>query len=339
MFSINRRTALKATFAVLAGMSSLLTSVPQAQAAATVKLRLASSLTADANSSFYVWYDRFNSNLKTALKGSVEVTYFGNSMLGKEADVVQQVRLGAVDMMISGTSIWATLAPEVGVLDLGYLFESYDHVGRAMDGKAGEQLTAILQKKANIKVLGYGYSFGARNVYSKKQIKTPADLAGVKIRVLPTQNYINTFKAMGASPVPMAFGEVYSGLQMGVIDGLEQDSANVLDAKFYEVAKFGTLTQHVFAPLALTMNAKKFDSLSPEIRAAITKAAAEATTYERGRAIEAEKNAIEALKKHGMTISEIDRDPFRKAVKPLWGAFTKQYPETQAIIDAVDAVR
>lgn len=334
-----RRIAVKTAIASCIEASTLLMTMPSASAAPIVKLRLASALPADQNSSFYVWYEKFQSNLKASLNDAIEITYFGNGMLGKESDTVQQVRLGGVDLMISGTSIWATVAPEVGVLDLGYLFDSYDHVGRALDGKAGVAISDILQKKANVKTLGYGYSFGARNVYTKKLIKTAADLQGVKIRVLPTPNYIATFKAMGATAVPMPFGEVYSGLQMGVIEGLEQDAANVLDAKFYEIAKYCTLTQHVFAPLVMEMNTASFEKIPAQYKEAFLKAAADATAYQRARAIAAEGKAFEELKKRGTTVTSIDLEPLRKAVKPVWAEFTKQAPGVQPILDAVDAAR
>jgi len=334
-----RRIALKAGFTASIAAAVLLLNISDAVGAPAAKLRLASALPADQNSSFFVWYERFQANLNAATNSAIEITYFGNGMLGKEADAAQQVRLGGVDMMISGTSIWATLAPEIGVLDLGYLFRSYDHVGRALDGKAGELLADGLQKKANVKILGYGYSFGARNVYSKKPIKVPTDLQGVKIRVLPTPNFIATFKAMGATAVPMPFGEVYSGLQMGVIEGLEQDAANVLDAKFYEVAKYCTLTQHVFAPLVMVMNPASFDKIPAQYKPAVLKAAAEATDFERKRAIEAETRAFDELKKRGVTVSEIDRDYFRNAVKPVWTDFIKRYPDMQVVIDAAEAAK
>lgn len=334
-----RRIALKIAIAACVGVSTALVAVPSAVAAPVVKLRLASALPADQNSSFYVWYEKFQANLKASLNDAIEITYFGNGMLGKESDTVQQVRLGGVDLMISGTSIWATVAPEVGVLDLGYLFDSYDHVGRALDGNAGTLISDILQKKANVKTLGFGYSFGARNVYTKKLIKTPADLQGVKLRVLPTPNFIATFKAMGATPVPMPFGEVYSGLQMGVIEGLEQDAANVLDAKFYEIAKYCTLTQHVFAPLVMEMNTASFEKIPAQYKEAFLKAAADATAYQRTRAIAAEGKAFDELKKRGLTVTNVDLETFRKAVKPVWTDFTKQIPTVQPIIDAVATAR
>lgn len=339
MSRITRRTAVKTAVAACIGFSALLTSATVVHAAAPVTLRVSSSLPGDLNSSHYVWFDRFQSNLKSSVGDAVKLTYFANNMLGKESDVVQQVRLGAVDMMVSGTSIWATLAPEVGVLDLGYLFTDNDHAGRALDGKAGEVLTDILMKKANVKTLGYGFSLGARNVYTKHLLKTPEDLHGVKVRVLPVPNFVATLKAMGAAAVPMPFGEIYSGLQMGVIDGVEQDAPTVLAGKFYEVAKFATLTQHIYNPIVATINKAAFDRIPAEMQGAIVKAADEATQYQRKQAAEAESRAFDELKKLGVTVTPTDREVFAKDVKPVWAEFAKQYPAVQPVLDAVESVR
>lgn len=336
--SITRRFALKTAVALCIGVSTFLTTAT-ALAAPVVKLRMASSLPADPNSAHFVWFERFQSNLKAAINDAVEVTFFANSMLGKEADVVQQVRLGAVDMMVSGTSIWATLVPEVGVLDLGYLFENNEHAGRALDGKAGEALSEILLKKANIRSLGYGFSFGARNVYSKKLIKAPTDLQGVKVRVLPAPNFIATLKAMGASAVPMPGGEVYSSLQMGVIEGVEHDAPSVLASKFYEVASFCALTQHIYNPIVVAINKDSFERIPAEYKAAVVKAAAEATSFERKHAADAEAAAFAELKKRGVTVTAADRPFFSKAVRPVWASFAKQYPSVQPVMDAIESVR
>lgn len=291
-------------------------------AAAPVSLRVYSSLPADMNSAHFMWYERFRTSLESKVKDAVKLNYFPNAMMGKEADAVQQVRLGAIDMMISGTSIWATIAPEIGVLDLGYLFEDNDQVGRLLDGKAGEVLADILQKKANVKPLAFGYSLGARNVYTRNPIKTPADLANVKIRVLPVPNFIATLKAMGAAPIPMPGGEVYSGLQMGVIDGLEHDAPTVLTSKFYEIAKYCTLTQHIYNPIVVMINKATYDRLSPELKKAFIEAAAEANDAERKGAAAAEAKAFEELKAKGVTVSTTDREYFRQAVKPVWAAYS-----------------
>lgn len=337
--SKHRRTALKTVVAACVGLSGLLMSASVANAAPTVALRMSSSLQGDMNSSHYVWFDRFQSSLKASVGDSVKITYFPNNMLGKESDVVQQVRLGAVDMMVSGTSIWSTLSPEVGVLDLGYLFTNNEHAGRALDGNAGKILTDLLLTKANVVTLGYGFSLGARNVYTKHLLKTADDLKGVKVRVLPVPNFVATLKAMGAAAVPMPFGEIYSGLQMGVIDGVEQDAPTVLAGKFYEVAKFATLTQHIYNPIVVTINKASFDRIPAELKPAILKAAEDATKYQRLQAAEAEVRAFDELKKLGVTVTTTDRDYFAKLVKPVWGEFAKQYPAVQPILDAVESVR
>ena len=339
MSKILRRSALKATIIACLGASALFAMASVVNAAPKVSLRISSSLPADMNSSHYVWFDRFQSNLKASTNDAVQLTYFANNMLGKESDVVQQVRLGAVDMMISGTSIWATLAPEVGVLDLGYLFSDNAHAGRALDGKAGETLTDILMKKANVKALGYGFSLGARNVYTKHLLSKAEDLHGVKVRVLPVPNFVATLKAMGAAAVPMPFGEIYSGLQMGVIDGVEQDAPTVLAGKFYEVAKFCTLTQHIYNPIVATINKAAFDRIPADLQPLVLKAAEEATQYQRQQAAVAETKAFDELKKVGVTVTPTDRDYFAKAVKPVWAEFAKQYPAIQPVLDGVESVR
>lgn len=163
-------------FLALACLSSALIagSVLSTSAQAAINFRVYSSLPGDDSSAHYIWFNRFQENLNKneKLKGQIKLNYFANAMLGKEADATQQVRIGAINMMISGTSIWATLVPEVGVLDLGYLFKDYDQVGKALDGKAGEQLSKLMMDKANVMVLGYGYNLGARNVYTKRQLKS-----------------------------------------------------------------------------------------------------------------------------------------------------------------------
>lgn len=305
----------------------------------TVSLRLASSLPADPNSAHFVWYERFRDNLKDAVNDAVEVGFFANGTLGTEADLTQQVRLGTLDMMVSGTSIWATLVPEVGVFDLGYLFHNIDHAGRALDGRAGQVISEVLQTKAGLKPLGFGLSFGARNVYSKKTIKTPADLRGVKVRVLPAPNFIATLKAMGATAVPMPGSEIYSALQKGVIEGVEHDAPSVLASKFFEEAKHCVLTQHIFNPIVVVMSKERFDKLPGDLQSAVLQAAQEATAFERNHATRAEARAFEDLKKRGVTVTAIDRTALAKSVRPVWDEFSRQYPAVKPMLDAVEAVR
>ena len=144
---------------------------------------------------------------------------------------------------------------------------------------------------------------------------------------------------MGAAAVPMPGGEVYSGLQMGVIEGVEHDAPSVLANKFYEVANFCALTQHIYNPILVAMNTGSFERIPSEYKAAVLKAAAEATAFERKQAAEAESKAFDELKKKGVTVTAVDREYFAKAVRPVWTAFAKQYPSVQPVMDAIEAVR
>jgi tripartite ATP-independent transporter DctP family solute receptor len=325
-------------FAGLAVAAAMLVATPRpVDAAPQVTLRMYSSLPADDNSAHYAWYAKFKSALDARTKGAVEVNFFPNAQLGKEADAIQQVRLGAIDLMVSGTSIWATIAPEIGVLDLGYLFDGYAQVGKSLDGAAGKTLGNLLEQKSNVRVLGFGFSMGARNVYTRNPVKTPHDLDNVKIRVLPVPNFLATLKAMGVTPIPMPGGEVYSGLQMGVIDGLEHDAATVLASKFYEIAKYCTLTRHIYNPIVVVVNKGSFERIPAALRPDFLAAAEEATAWERNVAETAEAKAFDELKARGVVVSETDAAYFRAAVKPVWTEFAAKYPVAAEVLRQIEA--
>lgn len=303
--------------------------------AAPVTLRLSSSLPADANSAHWLWYDRFAKALKAKVGDAIAIQYFPDNQLGKEADVVGSVKLGVVDMMISGSSIWSTLAPEIGVLDLGYLFDGMDKAGQVLDGQAGQHLNRIFADKIGVEVVSWGYSLGARNVTARQPATSPAELKGQKIRVLPVANFVATLRGMGASPTPMSLGEVYTALQTGVIDGLEHDAPTVLSLKWYEVAKHISLTQHIYNPQTIVIGKRASAKVPAELKAGFREAAAEATAFQRGRAAEIEAAALATLKGNGVAIHECDRSAFRKLVEPLWAEFANTYPATKPVLAAI----
>lgn len=304
-------------------------------AAAPVTLRLSSSLPADPNSAHWLWYDRFAASLKAKTGDAVQVRYFPDNQLGKESDVVGSVKLGVVDMMISGSSIWSTLAPEIGVLDLGYLFPTMESAGPILDGPAGQQLDRIFSDRIGVKVLSWGYSLGGRNVTAREAAETPAAMRGKKIRVLPVANFVATLRAMGASPTPMSLGEVYTALQTGVIDGMEHDAPTILAIKAYEVAKHVTLTRHICNPQTIVIGNRAFNKVPAEHREAFLASAAEATAFQRSQAAAIEAKALATLKGNGVGIHDCDRAAFRTLVTPLWDEFAKAYPATKPILAAI----
>jgi TRAP-type transport system periplasmic protein len=315
----------------------------RARAQAVVALRISSSLTPDQNSAHYIWYQRFAANVKNALGTRVTLDYFPNNQLGKEADVVQQVKVGSIDVMITGSSIWATVAPEFGMLDLGYVFDSYAHVAKALDGGVGASLGKMLYDRTGCTVLSWASHFGPRSVYSKKPIRTLAEVKGVKLRVLPTTAFIDTFKLMGAIPTPIPFNELYTAVQTGVVDGFEHDAATVLATKLYEVSKHCWLTEHLFSPMIAVMGRRGQAKLSGEVRPALLQAAAEATAYQRAHAAEKGRAAVEELKRLGVVFEPMaaaQRDSVRREMQAkLWTAFAAQYPVTKPLFEAIAAAR
>src|SRR5258708_31030053 len=309
----------------------------------TIALRVSSSLTADQNSAHYIWYQRFAASLKSAMGTRITADFFPNSQLGKEADVVQQVKVGSIDIMLTGSSIWATVAPEFGMLDLGYVFDSYAHVAKALDGGVGERLARMLFDRTGCTVLGWASHFGARSVYAKNPIKSLADVKGVKLRVLPTTAFIETFKLMGAIPTPIPFNALYTALQTGVVDGFEHDAATVVASKLYEVSKYCWLTEHLFSPMIAVMGRRGLEKIRADVRPALFKAASEATAYQRAHAAEKGRAPVQELKRLGITfqpMAKTEREFVRKEMETkLWAAFAAQYPATKPLFEAIAAAR
>ena len=336
--SVTRRHLLR-----LGGAATVAAALPHARAQARVTLRFSSSMVADQNAAHYVWHERFQSSLKAATGDAIHIDYFPNNQLGKESDVVQQVKVGSVDMMVSGSSIFATVCPELGMLDLGYLFDNYAHVAKAMDGPSGATLNDMLQKSSGCTVLTWASHFGPRSVYTKMPVKSLADVKGVKLRVLPTPAFIETFKAMGAIPTPIPFGELYMAAQTGVVDGFEHDAATVLASKLDEVVKSCWLTEHLFSPMVVVIGKRGLDKIPADLKPAFQKAVADATVQQRAIASDKGNAAIDELKKKGIAfhpMSSADRATVRQAMSSgLWASFATQYPSTAPLFTAIQSAR
>lgn len=330
-------------FIQTAGAASLAGPALLARAQAPLALRFSSSMTADDNAAHFVWYQRMQENLKKAVGDAVRLDYFPNNQLGKESDVVQQVKVGAIDMMVTGSSIWATVLPEIGMLDLGYMFDSYAQVAKALEGPVGVTLNDMLQKRAGCSILTWASHFGPRNVYTKQQVKSLAEIKGVKLRVLPTPAFIETFKIMGAIPTPIPFGELYMAAQTGVVEGFEHDAGTVLASKLNEVTRSCWQTEHLFSPMVVVMGRRSMDKIPASLRPAFLKAVQDSTGQQRLIASSKASAAIEELKKKGMTffpMSPADRSAVRKEMQTrLWADFARQHPATAPLFDGAAAAR
>ena len=219
--------------------------------AATVKLKLSSSLPNDPKyANGRVYYDNLVKQIAdTASASQIEVAFFPDNQLGQEIDVINSVKLGVIDMMVSGRRSRPTWCRWSACYDLGYLFNSFPQQTKALDAGAAKPIEDALLKGANIRIIAWAYNFGSRSVLRASAVHEPADLAGLKIRTLPNPVITECLRLMGAAATPLAFGEIYTALQAGVLDGLEHDPPTIVASKFYETVKFYSLTKHNFSPL------------------------------------------------------------------------------------------
>ena len=303
--------------------------------AATV-LKISTSFPNDPKySTGRIWYDLFVPQLKAATNGAVITQFFPDNQLGQEADMVGQIKAGVVDVMLAGTSIWSNVVPEFGVFDMGYVFQDYQHMLRAAATPAAAGLQKLLVEKAGAHFPAFGRNLGARNFLTKFTFSEPAQLAGRKIRCLPSPAVTETVKLMGAAATPMAFGEIYTALQAGVLDGMEHDAPTILSAKFYETAKFFTLTRHIYTPFGAFLSDRTLKRLPAVQRAGVLHAVQVATTEQFKRAAQIETDAIAVLKTKGVKVEPCDRAAFAKRVSPMWGRFVQAHPGAKPMLDAI----
>jgi len=329
--SLPRRTVLSWSAALPLGIASAQSGAARAQIQSGVRghegkvatIKLGSSQPTHTKNAHSVFFDTFVSELMNATSGEIGAIFYGDSQLGPEDKYPTAITFGTLDMMLT-VSNWTTSVPELGVLTMGFLFASMDQQGQVLDGSAGQQLQEIFQKKTKAEILGWCYNFGGRNVLSKAPIHTLAEFRGKKLRVLPSPTFVQTFRLLGATPVPMSFSEIYTSLQTGVIDGLEHDPPTILQSKFYESAKNLTPTQHIFDPVAPIISS-----------ASLRRAASIAAKAQRPKAAAAATAAMDELKRNGVQTIDIDRAPLINAVKPLWSSFTDQHSEMKPVLQAI----
>ena len=214
-------------------------------------LRLSHSMASGATA-LHVFADTFRQLAEERTGGAVTIRVFPSGTLGQEREVVQQVQEGLVDFMVSGTAIWGSVAPKLQVFDFPFMWRDWEHVHRIVDGPIGREAADYLERSVRMRPFAWGDSFGFRQVITRsRDVSETSQLAGLKIRTIQSPIYVKAVELMGASPTPMAFGEVYTSLQTGVIDGYEHDASTTLQQRFYEIARFMARTKHIAGVLGL----------------------------------------------------------------------------------------
>jgi tripartite ATP-independent transporter DctP family solute receptor len=270
--------------------------------------------------------------LSKASGGKDTIKIFGDSSLGSEKDTVEQVKIGALDMVRVSSATFHGIVPESLIPSLPFLFRDIEHFRKTMYGPQGDKILAAFEKAGFIGLAFY--ESGARSVYARKPIKTLADIKGLKIRVQPSDLMVSLVSALGASPTPMPYAEVYTGLKTGLIDAAENNYPSYDESKHYEAAPIYSETMHVMTPEVLVFSKKIWDTLTKEEQAEIRKAAKASVPFYVKLWEPREKDAKAAVVKGGVkivTAADIDRKSFVEAEKPVWDKFATT-PELKALV-------
>lgn len=261
--------------------------------------------------------------------GGLVLEIFPLGQLGKGANLSENVMLGTVDMATAGPGLLSKLEPSFGIWGAEYVFEDVDGLFAAVDSDVGEEIFERLSTGRGLRVIGVGY-LGARHLTtSDTPVNSPADLQGLKIRTPPIPYRQAAFTALGASPTPMAFAELYLGLQQGVVDGQENPLPQIVSMKFYEVQNYLMLTGHAQNPEMLIINDDRFESLSADYQDVIVRAGHEVFgAMSRELSEQESAELLRQLKEdHGMTVIEPDLQAFRDAVADVPQQFTDDWGE------------
>jgi tripartite ATP-independent transporter DctP family solute receptor len=267
--------------------------------------------------------DEFHEKLLALSGRRIVVDERAGNALGSENVILAATRSGAVDVAVISGGVVSSVVPELGVFDIPFLFRDVAHAKAVAQGPVGAAIAAKFADKGLV-LLALGKQ-GFRNLTnSQHPIRTPADVKGLKIRVIPNPVYQMTFQALGAQVVPMEFPLVYAALKDGRLDGQENPVPTIAASHFYEVQKYLTLTGHFFAPIAFVANRAMFEQLDPheqELLVAAAKAGAEATWR-----AQSDAERVAELRSKGMDVAEtFDRQAFVDAMKPLDAEFEKKF--------------
>jgi TRAP-type transport system periplasmic protein len=248
--------------------------------------------------------------------GKLEIQVYPSSQLGSAPDQLKGVSIGSQDMFVDGWSFEAALSKDWSILSTGFVLRDMDQVKKLLASDVGKALFEDLRVRSNVRVIGDNWYRGGRQLYSKKPVKSVADLAGVKIRV-PNKIYFMTWKELGASPTILDWGETYGGLQQGVVDATEVPISDAFTSKIFEVVKNVTLINYIPQAAPLVMNDKKFNSLSPDLQKVILESAKEAGDYMSNLQVESEKQYIAQMKSTGIAFYTPDLNEWVAKAKPL----------------------
>lgn len=262
--------------------------------------------------------------------GTATIDIYPSSVLGSEVQCIEQLQNGSLAMTKTSAVTMENFVPAMSVFGMPYLFRDQEHYWNVLTSLVGRDLLMRGQDKF-LRGLCY-YDAGSRNFYTKNTpVRTPEDLEGLKIRVMNSQTAIEMVKAMGGSPAPIAWGELYSALAQGTVDGAENNPPSFTSNKHYEVCKHFTLNHHTRIPDILLISTKVWERLSPQMREWVQQAADESSVYQRALWDKMSEESLELARKEGVTVYEVDIAPFAAKVQPMLEAV--EDPEVRGLME------
>ncbi|WP_103256513.1 TRAP transporter substrate-binding protein [Tabrizicola aquatica] len=275
--------------------------------------------------------------VKERTEGRICVEVFHSAQLGEEKDTIEQTKFGVIDLNRVSMGPFNNLIEETKVVSLPFIFRSVDHMHKVMDGDIGAEIAAAFEPHGFV-ALAF-YDGGSRSFYnSKKPIRSIEDLAGMKVRVMQSDVFVDMMSALGANATPMPYGEVYSAIQTGVIDGAENNWPSFESSGHFEVAGYYTLNEHLIVPEVLVMSKVSWDKLSPEDQEILRQAAKDSMPVNRELWAAREKESEEKVRAAGVEIiSDIDKTPFIEAMVPVYEKHANT-PKLQDLVTRIQAV-
>ncbi|MCG8639682.1 MAG: TRAP transporter substrate-binding protein [Desulfobacterales bacterium] len=261
--------------------------------------------------------------VKERSNGELEIKVFADRQLGEEREMVEGLQFGTVDITVVSTGPLGGFVGEINVLDLPFLFKNREHAYGVFDGPIGDELLAKFDK---IGIKGAAiWENGWRHLTTKKPVSSPADIKGLKMRTMANEIHIAAFKALGAGPVPMAWGEVYTSLDQGVIDAQENPITVIYTNSLWEVQNYVTLTGHVYGPHVALISKKSLGKLPEKLQKILVEAIKEASSYQRQVSMKIEEEQSKQLLEKGMKINPVDLAPFQEGSRSAYKLFTSKH--------------
>lgn len=280
---------------------------------------------------------RMGKKLEGATNGRITVQMFPSGQLGGEKEMIEQAQVGALQMARISTGPVGPVVDELNVFNLPFVFRDEAHMRKVIDGEIGRELLDKVSANPRTNLIGLCWmDAGSRNVYTKKPIRTPEDLKGLKIRMMGNPLFVDTMNAMGGNGISMGFGELYNALQTGVVDGAENNPPTYEVQNHYQLSKYFSFTEHLIIPEILVFSRRSWEKLSPADQTLIRKVAAEAQQEQRQLWDAKVKESLEKLKSLGVTlVTDVDKKAFRDSVKPVYDKYGEKYGTLIKRIDAV----